>query len=45
MAKTVTASDAKNRLGSIMDWAVDNDDEVVIEKRGEPRVVMMPFSQ
>ena len=44
MSKTVTASEAKNRLGAIMDWAVKNKDDVIIEKRGEPRVVMMAFS-
>jgi prevent-host-death family protein len=45
MSKTVTASEAKNRLGAIMDWAVENEDGVVIEKRGEPRVVVIPYAQ
>ena len=45
MPKTVTASEAKNRLGSLMQWAVKNRDEVVIESRGEPTVVIMPYRE
>lgn len=45
MTKTVTATEAKNRLGSIMDWAIENRDEVIIEKRGDPRVVIVPFEE
>ncbi len=45
MSKTVTASEAKNRLGAIMDWAVENEAGVVIEKRGEPWVVVIPYAQ
>jgi len=43
MAKTVSSTEAKVNLGSIMDWAVENQDNVVVESRGKPRVVIVPF--
>jgi prevent-host-death family protein len=45
MPKTVTASEAKNRLGSLIQWALTNKDEVVIKSRGEPKVVIMPYQE
>ena len=45
MPKKVSASEAKNRLGAIMGWVVEHQDEVIIESRGEPTVVLMPFSE
>jgi prevent-host-death family protein len=44
MPKTVTASEAKNRLGAIIRWVVQNHDTVVVENRGEPKVVVMSAS-
>ena len=43
MPKTVTASEAKNKLGSIVGWVVENQDEVIVESHGEPRAVIMSF--
>lgn len=45
MPKTVSASEAKNRLGAIIRWVVQNEDEVIVESRGEPKVVVVPFSE
>lgn len=43
MPKTVTASEAKNKLGSIVGWVVDNQDEVIVESHGQPKAVIMSF--
>jgi prevent-host-death family protein len=45
MSKTVTATEAKNKLGSIMAWVVNNQDEVIIENRGNPHVVLVPYDE
>ncbi len=31
MAKVVSVSEAKNSLSAVLDWAVENDDGVIIE--------------
>lgn len=45
MPKTVSASEAKNRLGAVLSWVQDNQDEVIIESRGEPAVVIMAYTE
>ncbi len=45
MAKTVSVSEAKNRLSAVMDWAVESGEEVVIESRGEPKVVILSYGE
>lgn len=45
MPKTVSASEAKNRLGAIIGWVLQNKDEVIVESRGEPKVVVIPFAE
>jgi prevent-host-death family protein len=45
MPKTVSASEAKNRLGAVLSWVQDNQDEVIIESHGEPAVVVMSISE
>lgn len=45
MPKTVTASEAKNRLGAVLSWVQTNQDEVIIESRGEPAVVIMSYTE
>jgi prevent-host-death family protein len=44
MAKTVSATEAKTRFGTLMEWAVEASDEVIVESRGEPKVVIMAFA-
>ena len=43
MPKTVSASEAKNRFGAIVDWAVESQDDVIIESHGAPKVVIVSF--
>ncbi len=45
MPKAVSATEAKNRLGALMRWALDRCDAVIVENHGEPRVVILPFDQ
>jgi prevent-host-death family protein len=45
MSKTVSASEAKNRLGALIGWVLENRDEVIVESRGEPKVVLVPYGE
>jgi prevent-host-death family protein len=45
MPKTVTATDAKNKFGSLVNWVVENSDEVIVENHGEPAVVLISVSE
>ena len=45
MPKTVSASEAKARLGSVIEWAVQEQDEVIVESHGAPKVVIMAFDE
>ena len=43
MPKTVSATEIQNRFGSIADWAVECEDEVIVESRGTPKVVIISY--
>lgn len=45
MPKIVSVSEAKNQLSAVMDWAVENGDEVVIESRGEPKAAILSYAE
>ena len=45
MPKTVSVSEAKNNLSAMLKWAVENQDEVVVESRGRPKAVIMPYAE
>jgi prevent-host-death family protein len=45
MPRRVPATEAKTRFGAIADWAVENEDEVIVESRGEPKVAIIPFEE
>ncbi len=45
MPKVVSATEAKVRLGAMMDWVVEHEDEVIIETRGRPRAVLISFEE
>ncbi|TAK30784.1 MAG: type II toxin-antitoxin system Phd/YefM family antitoxin [Chloroflexota bacterium] len=45
MPRTVSATEAKNRLGAIIGWVLAHKDEVIVESHGEPKVVMMHFEE
>lgn len=40
MPKTVSALEAKNRLGSLLGYVSEQDDEVIVENRGKPKAVI-----
>ena len=41
MPKVVTATEAKNRLGSLMNEVLANNEPVIIELRGRPKIAMV----
>ena len=43
MPKTVTASEAKNRFGAMVSWAVESQDDVIVESHGEPKAVIISY--
>src|SRR5689334_14041114 len=43
--KTVSASEAKNRFGTLLGWVLTNKNEVIVKSHGEPKVVMMSFTE
>lgn len=45
MPKTISATEAKNKLGALIGWVLEHEDEVIVESRGEPKVVIVPFSE
>ena len=45
MPKTVSATEMQNRFGSIADWAISSEDEVIVESRGIPKVVLISYDQ
>lgn len=45
MARTVSITEAKAKLNSLMKWAVKNEDGVIVQSRGYPQVVIIPFNE
>jgi prevent-host-death family protein len=45
MPITVSATEAKVRLGSIIEWAIRESDDVVIESRGRPTAVLISYGE
>lgn len=45
MPRTVTATEAKTKFGSIVDWAAESKDDVIVESHGEPRAVIISFEE
>lgn len=45
MPKTVSSSEAQNNFGAMLQWAEENQDEVVVERRGKPAGVLMGYEQ
>jgi prevent-host-death family protein len=41
MTKIVTATEAKNRLGSLMNEVIESNEPVIIELRGRPKIAMI----
>lgn len=45
MPRTITATEAQNKFGSVLKWAEENQDDVIIERRGNPVAVIIPFEE
>lgn len=45
MAREVSATEAKNRLGALLGWVTEENDEVIIEHQGKPRAVIMSIAE
>lgn len=45
MLRTVTATEAKAKLADLMKWAMKTGDSVLVQSRGNPQVVIVPFSE
>ncbi len=45
MPKTVSVSEAKNKLSAMLKWAVENQEEVVVESRGRPKAVILSYAE
>lgn len=43
MARTISATEAKAKLSALINWAIENKDEVVVESRGRPKAVIIPY--
>ena len=43
MNRTVTATEAKARLGELMRRAVDSGDSIIVESRGKPQIALVPY--
>ena len=41
MTKIVTATEAKNRLGSLMSEVLESNEPIIIELRGRPKIAMI----
>ena len=44
MPKTVSSTEAQNNFGAVLQWAEKEKDEVIIERRGKPSAVVMPYT-
>ncbi len=45
MPKTVTSTQAQAQFGSILRWARENNDQVIVKLYGEPAIVLMPYEE
>jgi prevent-host-death family protein len=45
MPRIVTASEAQNHFGAMVQWAEENQDNVVVERRGKPAAVIISYEE
>lgn len=41
MARAVSATEAKNRFGAVLDWVANDGEDVVVERQGRPLAVIV----
>jgi len=45
MPRTVSSSEVQNNFGAMLQWAEENNDEVVVERRGKPAGVIISYEE
>jgi prevent-host-death family protein len=45
MPKTVSSTEAKTQFGTLLRWASEKSDEVIVKFYGEPKAVIMPYQE
>lgn len=45
MQRFVTSSEAQSNFGAMIQWAEDKGNEVIVQKRGKPAVVIISYSE
>jgi prevent-host-death family protein len=45
MARTVSSSEAQNNFGAMLQWAEENSEGVVIERRGKPTAAIISYEE
>ena len=45
MPRSVSATEAKTRFGAIVEWASEHGDDIIVESRGRPKVVIIPYKE
>ena len=41
--KTISVSDGRKQFSSVINWAEQNQDDVIVQSRGQSKVVIIPF--
>ncbi len=44
MPKAVSATEAKNRLGALLGYVTEQQDEVIVESQGKPKAVLLSYA-
>jgi prevent-host-death family protein len=44
MERSVSATEARIHLGELMRWAVESDEPIIVERGGEPHVVLLSIA-
>jgi prevent-host-death family protein len=44
MPKAVSATEAKNRFGSLIGYVTEQQDEVIVESQGKPKAVLLSYA-
>lgn len=45
MPKTISVSEAKNQLSAMLEWAINNQDSVIVESRGQPKAAILSYAE
>jgi prevent-host-death family protein len=45
MTRAVSATEAKNRFGTVLDWVIKDGDDVVVERQGRPLVAIVSMAE